>query len=490
MEPAPYGTFGPVGAAVPAFHALMPVALLWLLALLAAFPRSRTAIGAAALALGVRLAAGGPRPYMHADKAWYYMSEATGELTPDVRYGDGYGSLMGLLQPLTEGAGDHAFGVNLLLSSLTAGFVAGLAERVDGAKAGIAAGGIAALVPLSVLLGGSELPYVSVALLQVAGLYGVTGTRPAERLLAATSIVMLAHMRPLQLVTSAFLLVLWRGAPRAWLAAAAAGWLWRAGQLGLVLAAGETNTNGVALWLLPHWLQVWTWAGAQGRILLLDPWVSPAALAPLALWGALGAHERRPDVARGAVGLMLLQLALYGHQALWPDRVRFLSPMLPWAALLAGIGLLRMQRWWPAGAAALLVTGWLARDPLAPEGVWIAENRFLRAHIGLVRRGERVAFARTQDTVGVLRKWLIRSTDAFWEAATNEEPAGTLRFVGIGDRLPGALPVPWERLEPIAEIEAPPNEHGMVHLVGDGPVKIGLYRVVVGPEAAATLPGG
>ena len=98
-----------------------------------------------------------------------------------------------------------------------------------------------------------------------------------------------------------------------------------------------------------------------------------------------------------------------------------------------------------------------------------------------VRRGERVAFARGIDTVGVVRKWLVRSTGAWWEEATNQEPVGSLRFVGVADRLPGAPPVPWGRLAPIAEIEAPKVELGMVHLVGDEPVRIGLYRVVAPP---------
>ncbi|MBB5713982.1 glycosyltransferase family 39 protein [Sphingomonas aerophila] len=91
-------------------------------------------------------------------------------------------------------------------------------------------------------------------------------------------------------------------------------------------------------------------------------------LAGVALAGVGAASLFRPrseperDTARLSLAVILATLIF---QSAVPASLvgRYLSPLLPWLVILAGLGLLRIARWRPAGSAAAAVIGGLALLP-------------------------------------------------------------------------------------------------------------------------------
>lgn len=463
-------------------HPLSVVVFGWIAVLVVAFPRDRSALGTWALALAARAAVFEPRIFMHEDKSYATFSMARGNEGPHGLYGDGYAAIMGTFWPLVGGPGDHVHAFDAVISSLLAP-MAWLAawHLTRNRAAALWAGVFAALLPWSVWMSPTETPYVAIATLQVAAVAGATGQGRANLALGALSAGLLAHVRPTEIVIAALIsLALIRR--RELLAASIAGALttWRAVELVSGIRSGEVATQAAHTEAFFVWRQPWTWAGHDGRIAILDPHLTPAvlvALAGLALTGSRRKHLALP------LAVVVADIALNAHQPPGNDLLRFQLAPEGLLAVLAGAGVVALLDRWPSARARASALGlgvlsfaWAA-TPLHPWPVWVEQHRFLVAHLHTVPDGRTVRYCDAGDPNDLFYHWINRRSDAFWKPLDGEARPGDVRFVGWGDLAPGAPPVPWDRLAPIAEIEAAPVWSGLMNL-SEAPVRIGLYRVL------------
>lgn len=464
------------------FHPLSVVVVGWIAALIIAFPRERGALGSWALAATARAAVFEPRIFMHEDKSYATFSMARGNESPHGLYGDGYAAIMGTFWPLVGGPGDHVHVFDAVISSLIApmAWLAAWHLTRDRAAA-LGAGVFSALLPWSVWMSPTETPYVAIATLQVAAVAGATGQGRANLALAALSAGLLAHVRPTEVVVAGLisLALLWR---RELLAAFVAGALslWRAAELVAGISNGTASTQAAHTEAFGVWRQPWTWAGHDGRIALLDPHLTPAALVVLAGF-ALSAPRRKHLWL--PVVVVVADVVLNAHQPPGNDLLRFQLAPEGLLAVLAGVGAVALRdRWestWARAVAvslAVLSFAWAA-TPLHPWPVWVKQHRFLVAHLHAVPEGRTVRYSDAGDPNDLFYQWINRRSDAFWKPLDGDARPGEVRFVGWGDLAPGAAPVPWDRLAPIAEIDAAPVWSGLMNL-SDQPVRIGLYRVL------------
>jgi len=464
------------------FHPLSVVVLGWIAALIVAFPRERAAIGSFALAAAVRALVFEPRVFMHEDKSYATFSMARGNESPHGLYGDGYAAIMGTFWPLLGGPGDHVHAFDAVISALIAPMAWLAARNLTGdRKAALFAGVFAAILPWSVWMSPTETPYVAIATLQVAAIAGATGQGRASMALAALSTGLLANLRPTEIVIAALISLglLWR---RELMAAAVAGALttWRAVELASGIHSGEVSTQAAHTEAFYVWRQPWTWAGHDGRIGLLDPHLTPVAFLVFAALAV--ATSRRKHLAL-PIAVLVADVVLNAHQPPGNDLLRFQLPPEGLLAVLAGAGAAAfLERWRSTGIRAagfglgVLSLAWAA-TPLLPWPVWVEQHRFLVAHLHTVPEGRTVRYSDAGDPNHLFYQWINRRSDAFWKPLEGDLQPGDVRFVGWGDLAPGAAPVPWDRLAPIAEIETPPVWAGLMNL-SDEPVRIGLYRVL------------
>jgi hypothetical protein len=108
--------------------------------------------------------------------------------------------------------------------------------------------------------------------------------------------------------------------------------------------------------------------------------------------------------------------------------------------------------------------------------VWQAEYAQLRAVLPRLPAGVPVRYATDLDRQQARLTWLQAWSSADWRPLDGPPRPGELRWVGAADRAPGAAPVDWARLDPVAVVEVPPRWGGLLE-GGDRPVAIGLYRV-------------
>lgn len=492
---------------------LHPVVVVWLLLLLWRTPRARAPLAVLGVAALARILVFEPRVFMHFDRSYATYALARGNLDPHPVYGDGFASALGLWWPLLGGPGDHAHAVDAVFAALTAPWVWLGALRATGdARAAWAAGLGIALLPMPVWMASTETPYVWIGLLHAVLLATARGPR-ADRWLAAVSAGLLAHARPTQIVVAgvAWVALAWgtlrlrsgRSAPEpaevggvepAVDEARAGSWVdlgplvlgaglicWRVVELVAALRSGAAGGDAMSARTLSLWLHPGTWAGPGAHVQALDPWVTPAGVALLAVWGGVRAvRERRGGLALAAA-LFVVQTALYGHQPLRNDLDRFMLPTAAPLVIFAAYGAVAVVgrwRWlmWAGVAASWLV----AARPLEPWPVWVEQHRFLIAHLHAVPEGRVVRFSDRGDEEGYFFHWINRRADAFWKPAEGPPQPGELRFVGWADRLPGAPALPWDRMTAIAEITAPAETRGVLD-IGEAPVRIGIYRVVAPP---------
>jgi hypothetical protein len=444
--------------------------LAWVVALVVAAPRSRGAWGAAAVALVARALAYGPDVHLHAEKAYHLLDTPFRTTSADLRYGDGWPALMVLAGAVLRHP-DTVHLVNVAASVLTVPFLVAAVARVADARTATAAGLLLAVLPLAVASAGHEHQLIVVGLAQAAAMAGLLALpeedgRRADAL-AATSLGMLAHTRPME-VGEAWLGVAWLAVQRRWAAAGAAAALvlWRTVELALFVAGGG-NASGAQLdtgWsadLLRHLV------GPGGRLTVLDPTVTPLGVTALALAGA--ALAWRTPAARGIVALGALDLGLYVVQPLEPDRLRLQLPAQVWLAALAAVGgaaLLARSRTAAVAVAVGVAASFVpAREPFEPPWAWQAEYRVVRRAIRDVPRGALVRV----DHAGPLADWAMRRTGARWWPG--EQPAA-YRWVGLADDL-GAAPAGWA---PVVVEAVPAWTEGTGPQPGHEAVVVGLWR--------------
>lgn len=459
------------------------VVFVWLLAALAAVPRTREAIGAFVMAVGVRVALSRTSLLLGGDAAYERLLSARGRMDPDLYYGEGWATLMG---PLSAAFGDPpglVHGVNLLLSALAVPLLVALMERLGATRAErYAAGVLLALSPLAVALAGSEVHFVFVATLQIAAVLGaLRGDRLGE-VLSACAIGLLFHTRPLQALFVVLPLLLLLKNKR---------WL------GLVLAAGLLAWRGLQLASLDlqagasviDWSRYLDWRfllrlvapGDNALDLALNWQVTPFAIPLLAAGGvwALLRRERYQAALIPAVAGLLAMLPYAPKDIPFADPLRFQLPVQTWWIVLAGFGLGLAWTWRPrflvpllgVALASLVLTG----SP-HPEYAWEAEYDFLRSKTNTLEGSDVVHMNAEQDPHGHMQRYLSLTRPPTFDSGRPKE--GEYVYKGTADRHPGASwPFADCMVEAVAVENVPPHTDGWVDLGADT-IELGLYRVL------------
>jgi hypothetical protein len=479
LEPAPEGPFR--------LRPLHLVVLIWLIVAHLGLPRDRYAVGAGLMAFGVRVALSARTVLLGGDAAFERLLSARGRLDPDLYYGEAWACLMG---PYSFALGDPpglVLGLNVLVSAMTVWVLVGLLERLGATEVErFGAGILLALSPLAVALAGTEIHFVAVGLLQVAAVYGALSERGGWRgqmdgLLAASSLGLLIHLRPLQIafVLLPLGLLAWR---RRWLHLALGLALvgWRAAQV-LPHAGGGSGVMQYERYLELPFLARLMMPGPEAVDLALRPTVTPMIVPLLAMIGLVVwlRQERWKPVAVLAIAGTLALLPYAVKTQPFADPLRFQLPVQTWWVALAGLGLGVLWRRGLLGQAALVLglvaSLYVARAPVE-RWAWQDELGFWRQLE--LEEGERVWINDSQDPNGHTRRWLTLNTPGTWLGHTQGQPAdGDLVVRGTADRHPGAS-FPYEdcELERVALELGSSVTDGWVEL-GSEPVELAAYRI-------------
>ncbi|HJN74711.1 MAG TPA: hypothetical protein QGF58_12335 [Myxococcota bacterium] len=469
-------------------RALSLVFLGWFLAALVALPRTREAIGAFVMALGVRVALSRTSLLLGGDAAYERLLTARGHFDPDLYYGEGWAAVMG---PLSFAFGDPpglVHGMNVLFSALAVPLLVALMASLGATRAErYAAGVLLALSPLAISLAGSEVHFVLVATLQIGALLGAMRNDRLGEVLAVCSIGLLVHTRPLQgvfVLVPLFLLARNRRWLGLGLALALVGW--RVQQL-LSLPGGVGG--GVIDWsrYLELGFLVRLIAPGERAVDLALNWNVTPFMVPLlavaGLWATLR-RERWTAALVPAVAGLLAFLPYAPKEFPFADPLRFQLPVQTWWIALAGFGLGLAWTWRPSRLlpilAVLVASIVVARQP-HPRWVWESEYIFLRREAHRLGEDARVFMNPEQDPHGHMRTFLSLTRPPTFLSGQPE--AEDYVYRGTADRHPGAT-WPFERcvVEPVAVENVPPATDGWVDL-GPDLVELGLYRVISCPSA-------
>jgi hypothetical protein len=460
----------PVVHATWAWHPLHVIVIAWLIAVVAAWPRERI-VGEVLLVSGfARLITWSPRIYMHFDKAYAHLVSARGGEHTDTRYGGTWSALMGLIWRAAGEPVDHVHTTAAVLSALTPAALAGaLLWHGRSPTTARAAGLVLAIAPLPLAMAPTESHFVPVALLQVVAVMGAVGPTRRHGLLAALSIGLLAHLRPLQLLFAAVIVVVLSMRKR-WeavtLAAALIAW-----RLVEIVGWSAGRRNGVPSWdTLFH--GPLPWFGEDARLLVLDPTLTPFMLTLLALW----ALWKRPDARLWGV-LFLVATLPYMSQTRITDLVRFQLPAQTWwcaLAVLGGASLSpRAQR---AAGLALVASWWMASTPLEPHGTWVEEYTRLRQLAPTVHQGTVIRYSAAHDPGNAMFRWINQRSVAWWLPGHGSFEDGELHYIGTADLASDADALPWDRLTPV-DVVTTPGVWRRIRPYPDASVPLGLYRV-------------
>jgi hypothetical protein len=465
----------PVGGAPSGAWRLRPMHAVvgpLLVLVVALFPRRAEAVAAGLVALGVRLWASPCTVLFGGDASYERLLEALGLGDPNLRYGDTWAAVMGLVTPFAGTDGVHL--ANLGISALGVALLSGLAVDHLGRLPGAIAGLTFALLPLPISLAGTEIHDVLVSTLQVAAVYGAM--RPgAGPWLGALATGALAHLRPEQVPFTALpvALLLPRRGPALLAAALVA---WRVVEMIPQLGAGAPVDYG--RYLEPQFLRRLLTPGPGAVDVSLDTSVTPLAVPGLAVLGGVVAFRAGPSrpaaVALAALALTLLPVLPKTEPA--SDPLRFQLPAQAWIALLAGIGAAACIRRGPLTtvlAAMALLGSALGLRP-RPVWAWQAEYDFLRGVS--VPEGRQVLYDDSQDPNGKFREWLQREVGGTWVGGGSAGPDQWV-YRGTADRLSGRSVATGPAM---AEAWIPAASDGWVDF-GPGPIRIGLYGAAVPP---------
>ncbi|MCB9665980.1 MAG: hypothetical protein H6732_17875 [Alphaproteobacteria bacterium] len=464
--------------------ALRLVAAAWVLLLLLGLPRTPAPWLWALLGQAVRVILAPPRILMGEAYPYDRLLTWLGLREPNLRYGLGSSALADVLRPLFGQVPDALHAADLVLSALVIPCAWGAALGFTGdRRTAHAAAALAALLPLPVALAGTESMFVMCSLLLAAGLLGLA--RGDRGLLAAVSAGLLAHTRPLQ-VGMALVIVVTLALRRRWVA----------GLMGLTLVAwrlvqiaglpgdrpvpGGDDLRRLALHLV----------GDGSPTVVLDPFVTPWWLVPLAL---LGAWTGWRAGHRGAV-LLLAATAAAGTVPYLPfhratDQLRFHLPVHTAWALLAALAAPTLLALSPARRAAVavaLLSGLvLARQPLGGPMVHAVEHATARELLCALPPDTEVAYDPANDLHGGRARWMGLACDVRMlpTPEDGELPDGALVWRGQADRMEGARPPGRCAREPV-DLRTTPSWTGRLIDLGPDDVVIGLERVRCAAPAA------
>jgi hypothetical protein len=354
------------------------------------------------------------------------------------------------------------------------------------------AGLLLAAAPLPVRLAATETDFVLVGLVQVLALYGAARGDRRGALLAALSVGLSVHLRPLG---GAFALLplgmlLWRRS--AWAVALGLGiCAWRALELLPLVREG----GGVGVIPFNRLLQSQFWG------MLLNPLGDEAALLIRPLWSPLAfpllaiaaVQLSKPEGRRvwlwplGAA-IVASELPYLPKTSPFGDPLRFLLPATAMWAGLAGFGAALA---WERGAKGRVFLGvaalsfvppWLSGQP---RWTWQVEHLAFVEATRLAPAGEELLFDPAFDENGKIQMWLNTRGDARWRpwALGETPPEGALVYLGSADHhrrreANGAGPSLAQgcALTPLTTMNLPPETDGWIDL-GDAPIPAGLYRV-------------
>lgn len=328
----------------------------WLVSLARILWPTTAAIGLALAAIALRLAVG-EHVWMGADYPYDRYLHATGAVPPKPLYGATWNAVFGPLWWVSGAWPAFLWVGNAVVSGATTAVLHALVCRLHDARAATLAAALFAAMLLSVALAGTHTMFGLVALLQVCALLGLAEDGRGGDALAATSGVLLAHLRPLQgLFAVALMLELLRSRRRGAAGVLGLGLAWRGWELtGLTRAPGMDR-------ILDDLARVDV-LGPGGSWVATDPTVVPLGVSVLAVLGVRASPR--------AAAACLLTTLPYLHFERPTDVLRFQLPTMVWLAALAGPALLRHHRGW---ALVVLLTWWPARRPLGPRMPWQVEH--------------------------------------------------------------------------------------------------------------------
>ena len=454
-----------VACASPAFRwtGLHLVVLLWLGAVALALPTDRRAALVAALAVLVHSWFWSPRVYLHLDKPFTLLESATGHHDPWLRYGQAYTAVHGLLSAATGAPPDLVHHVQPGFMVLAALFVLETCRRLGSdERTATGAAALAAVLPSVVALGATESRFVLASLFQMAAVAGILRRDRRGDALAATSIGLLAHLRPLQIAVAAMLwgwaavsgrtrIVVAGGVWVTWRLVELGGHLLRSGDRGgatgslpvLSLDGMLVDAGSLLAGLQRLFFDVALWDGSA--IVVLDPTRTPIVVGLLAMMG-VGLSVRMPRY-RGVATVFVAGVLLYVAQP-EADRVRFELPTQLHGVVLATAVWGAIDARKRLATASILALSFLLIHPVdEPRWVWQQEYRALRQMIdGL--EPDAVVYVHPDAGVDFI-PWARRHSQVEWRLGSGREPAGAFRWVGHRDLLPGASPVPIGRLTPV-----------------------------------------
>lgn len=393
---------------------------------------------------------------------------------------------------MLPGPPDWVHAVNLGASALSVPLAVGLTQALGGGRgAALGAGMVLSLSPWPVRLAAMEDHFVWAGLLVLSGLWGAARRDTAGAWLAALSVGLLVHLRPLYEPFAALVLGLlaWE---RRWLPAALGAGLvaWRVAEL-LPLVSEGAGT-GVVPWRMYLWPRFWL------RLLLpspfaadlhLHPGVTPLGVTALGLGGLVGAlaqgRLRRAAVLGLGAGALVLPVLPKLHP--WADPLRLQLPTCGVWAVLAGFGLAELGALGRRAQALGLGLTALSALPIWLWGgwswAWQEEYTLLQRWAEQIPAGQRVLYDASQDPNGHFGTWLGMRSPGRWapwngpQAVTPQE--GDWLYRGTADALrqePGFA----DRcdLERLREAALSPTTDGWVDL-GAAPVPATLARVGV-----------
>lgn len=477
------------------FRPMHVVVVAWAVAVLAALPRAPLAWGLGLVALLIRLGLSPRWILVGGDAAYERLLDAKGRGDSNPYYGDGWHGVMGLVytllgEPKTT---DWVHLTNLGFSALTVVALVGLVSALGGSPLAAGLAGLAlAAAPLPVRLAATETDFVLVGLTQVLALYGAARGDRRGAALAALSVGLSVHLRPL---SGAFALLplgmlAWRRS--AWAVGLGLGLcVWRAVEILPLVRQG----SGVGVIPFERLLDPDFWVkrlNPLGRApaLHLSPSWSPLGLPLLAV---AAVQLSKPETRRAwiwplGLAITLCELPYLAKTAPFGDPLRFSLPATAMWAGLAGFGAaLAWERGTKARvflliAALSFVPPWLFNRP---RWAWQVEHLALVEAARLAPAGEEVLFDPAFDENGKIRIWLNTRGGARWRPwALGETPAeGALVYLGSADHhrrleASGAGPSLAQgcALTPLTTLELPPETDGWIDL-GDAPIAVGLYRV-------------
>ncbi|MCK6515020.1 hypothetical protein L6R46_08205 [Myxococcota bacterium] len=478
------------------FRPIHLVVVAWAVAALAALPRAPWAWGLGLVGLLIRLGLSPRWILVGGDAAYERLLDAKGRGETNPYYGSGWAGVMGLVHTLLgePKTTDWVHLTNLGFSALTVVALVGLISALGGSPLAAGLAGLAlAAAPLPVRLAATETDFVLVGLVQVLALYGAARGDRRGALLAALSVGLSVHLRPLG---GAFALLplgmlAWRRS--AWAVALGLGLCaWRAAELLPLVREG----SGVGVIPFGRLLDPDFWVkrlNPLGRepALHLSPLWSPLAFPLLAI---AAVQLSKPETRRAwlwplSLGIVLSELPYLAKTSPFGDPLRFLLPATALWAGLAGFGAaLAFERGGTRPRALLVVAAlsflppWLRGQP---RWAWQVEHLALVEATRLAPAGEEVLFDPAFDENGKIRLWLNTRGEARWRPwAVGETPAeGTLVYLGSADhhrRLEGGGAGPSLAqgcaLTPLTTRALPPETDGWIQL-GDAPIPVGLYRV-------------